>query len=253
MDVVRFCALVLAAGTLWAQRDAPRADVENGAMFYQRNCAVCHGPGGDTVAGVDLWSGKFRRVSSDSDLVRIMRNGIPDTAMPPANITEAQAGQILAYLRFQAAEAARIAALPGDPTRGRAIFEGKGACLTCHRVGVAGSRAGPDLSDIGRQRRSPEELQRSILEPGADVLPQNRFVNVVLQDGAKVSGRLLNHDAFSVQLLDAKEQLRSFQKSKLREFAFERASPMPSYQGKLSPEEVADLVVYLVSLKGVTP
>jgi putative heme-binding domain-containing protein len=253
MHLIRLCALVLAAAMLWAQRGGPRADVEFGAQLYRTNCAVCHGPNGDTVAGVDLWSGKFRRVSSDGDLIGIMRNGIPETAMPPANLTEAQAGQILFYLRFEADQAARIATLPGDPAKGRALFASKGGCLRCHRVGAQGSRVGPDLSDIGSQRRTPEELERSILEPNTEILPQNRFVRLVLPDGAKVSGRLLNHDAFTVQLIDSKEQLRSFEKVKLREFNFEKTSAMPSFQGKLSPGEIADLVVYLVTLKGITP
>ena len=42
---------------------------------------------------------------------------------------------------------------------------------------------------------------------------------------------------------------RSFQKSALREYAFVDTSPMPSYRDRLSAEEVADLVSYLVSLK----
>jgi len=54
-----------------------------------------------------------------------------------------------------------------------------------------------------------------------------------------------------VQLFDASERLRSFSKSDLKEYAFVEKSPMPSYQGKLSPKELADLVSYLVSLKGV--
>jgi hypothetical protein len=32
------------------------------------------------------------------------------------------------------------------------VFEGKGACLSCHRVGEQGSRKAPDLSDIGSIR-----------------------------------------------------------------------------------------------------
>jgi putative heme-binding domain-containing protein len=251
--ITPFALVLLAAGTLLAQHGAPPPDVQSGTMLYQRNCSVCHGPNGDTVAGVDLWSGKFRRVSTDSEITGIMRNGIPDKGMPPANLTDTQAGQILAYLRFEAAEAARVAALPGNPANGRAIFEGKGACLNCHRVAGRGSRAGPDLSDIASQRRSPEELERSILEPNADINPQNRFVYVVLVDGSRVKGRLLNHDAFSLQLLDSEERLRSFQKSKLREFEFEKTSLMPSYQGKLTGAEIADLVVYLLTLKGITP
>ena len=110
-------------------------------------------------------------------------------------------------------------------------------------------RIGPDLTEIGGQRRAVE-LEKSILEPGASVLPSHRSFRVVTRDGTAISGRLLNHDAFTVQLLDSNEQLRSFQKSNLREYVFVDSSPMPSYRGRLSAEELADLVSYLVSLKG---
>ena len=46
-------------------------------------------------------------------------------------------------------------------------------------------------------------------------------------DGKEVKGRLLNHDTYTVQLLDWDEQLRSFDEADLREFAFED-TPMPS-------------------------
>ena len=120
---------------------------------------------------------------------------------------------------------------------------------SCHRVRGSGSRIGPDLSEVGGQRRAIE-LEKSILDPGATVLPSHRSVRVVTRDGVTINGRLLNHDLFTVQLLDSTEQLRSFQKSDLREYAFVDGSPMPSYRGKLSAEELADLVSYLVSLKG---
>ena len=65
------------------------------------------------------------------------------------------------------------------------------------------------------------------------------------------TGRLLNIDSFTVQMLDSKEQLRSFMKSDLRDFGFV-ASPMPSFKGRLSGQEIADVVSYLVSLKDRT-
>jgi len=54
-----------------------------------------------------------------------------------------------------------------------------------------------------------------------------------------------------VQLMDPKERLLTFQRSALKEYSFVDQSPMPSYKGRLTPEEVADLVGYLVSLKGL--
>ena len=86
-------------------------------------------------------------------------------------------------------------------------------------------------------------------EPPAEVRPNNRFIRAVTQNGTTITGRLLNQDTFTVQLLDSKEQLVSLSKSNLREFSFVTNSPMPSYQDKLASQDVADLVSYLASLK----
>lgn len=170
--------------------------------------------------------------------------------MPPNNFNDFQAGIIVAYLRDMAEPASRSALPAGDAAAGKTVFEGKGGCLACHRVKGNGARLGPELTDIGSLRRALE-LERSILDPDAEVLPQNRFFRVVAKDGTTTTGRLLNQDAFTVQLFDARERLLSFSKSNLKEYTFIDKSPMPSYQGKLSPKELADLVSYLASLKGV--
>jgi putative heme-binding domain-containing protein len=202
------------------------------------------------VPGTDLAHGKFRHTDTDEGLQQIIKAGIPGTAMPPHTFRDFQAFTIVAFLRSMAASS-QSATAPGDPANGRALFEGKGNCQSCHRVLGTGSRLGPDLSDIGANRRAVE-IQKSILEPDAEILPQNRFVRVVAKDGAATTGRLLNQDAFTVQLMDSKERLLSFQKANLKEFAFLDKSPMPSYQGKLTTTEVADVVSYLVSLKGIS-
>jgi len=110
-------------------------------------------------------------------------------------------------------------------------------------------RVAPDLSEIGRLRHS-DEIQRSILEPDASVIPSNRFVKLVTRDGATLTGRLLNHDTFTVQIIDLGEKLVSQPMSNIREMTFLDKSPMPSYRGKLTPQELTDLVSYLVSRKG---
>jgi len=243
------CLLALIARALLGQSSYTRGDVEDGQRLFRANCAICHGPEGNAVPGVELGRGKFRRASSDDDLKNIIIKGIDGTAMPPHNLTEFQAGTVVAYLHSMAASASDTSTT-GDPVRGKAIFEGKGACLNCHRVRGVGSRLGPELTAIGSQRRAVE-LQTSILDPNAEILPQNRFLHLLTKDGTTITGRLLNQDAFSVQLLDSRERLVSFSKSNLRELVFLDKSPMPSYQGKLSPEELADLISYLVSLKGI--
>jgi putative heme-binding domain-containing protein len=108
---------------------------------------------------------------------------------------------------------------------------------------------GPDLDDIASLRRTAE-IQQSIIDPNAEVLPQNRYYRAVTKQGETVTGRLLGHDGFSVQILDSKEQLRSLNRSDLREAEFVEGSPMPSYKDKLSDAELAAVVAYLAGLKG---
>jgi len=144
--------------------------------------------------------------------------------------------------------AAPLFAQTGDAAKGKALVASSG-CLNCHQIGDTGSRLGPNLSDIG-DRRTPDRLQRSIVAPDEEVLPENRFVSVVLKDGTTVRGRLLNHDALSIQLIDPKEKLRSFQTADIRGYTILTKGLMPSFESKLSAQQVADVVAYLGSLKG---
>lgn len=222
-------------------------DLLDGERAYRQSCANCHGPDGDVITGIDLGRGQFRREMTDDDLVRIIRTGIPNTPMPPSTMSVEQAQKIVAYLRARAASA-RAGAVRGDAARGQALFATKGGCASCHLVNGAGSGVGPDLSRIGAVRGAME-LERALVEPAADVQPTARFYRVVLKDGTAVTGRLLSHDTFTVQLLDTAQKLRSFAKSDLREHGF-AASPMPSYRDRLSAQELADVVTYLSSLRG---
>ena len=248
---IAFTLLLAAIGAtavrtpVYAQHETA-ADLVDGERAFRQTCANCHGPDGDQIQGIDLGRGRFRRPMTDADLVRIIRTGIPNTPMPATQMTEEQASKIVAYLRSRAATVG-AASVVGDPARGKTLFDAKGACASCHRVNGTGSRVGPDLSAVGATR-SAAELQRALTDPNAEVQPQNRFYRVTLKDGTTVEGRLLGHDTFSVQILDTREQLRSFSKADLRDAAF-IPSPMPSYKTSLSAQELADLVSYLSSLR----
>jgi putative heme-binding domain-containing protein len=145
---------------------------------------------------------------------------------------------------------AAIAQQPGSAQQGAAIFEGKGGCTSCHRVKDKGSRLGVNLTDIGNQRQ-PAELEKALLEPPAEVQPKNQLYRVVTTEGTTHTGKILNQDTSSIQMLDSTEHLRSFPRSSLKENGFAPTPPMPSYKGKLTPQELKDLVAYLSQLKGV--
>ena len=136
----------------------------------------------------------------------------------------------------------------GDSSRGKALVESSG-CFDCHRIGDRGSRLGPDLSGIGA-RRTAVRLRQALVAPDDEVLFENRFVRFVTRDGATVTGRLLNQDAISVQLINPKEELKSYIRTNLRDYTVVDKGLMPSVQDKLTEQQVADIVSYLSSLQG---
>jgi cytochrome c oxidase cbb3-type subunit III len=252
---VASAAVLALAGPLVAAQEHSytQADIENGARLYQSSCAGCHGPNGDMVPGIELQRGRFRRGTSDTEIMRIIQTGLPGTTMPPSSFTEAQAGAIVAFLRSAAPDAAGgTRVLRGSADNGRALFDGKGRCATCHRVNGAGPRVAPDLSDIGAIRPA-REIEQKLVDPNALIRPANRMVDITMKDGARVTGHLLNQDTFSVQLLDSRERLLSLARADIRDSTIAKSSPMPSYRETLTAAELSDLVTYLVSLKGERP
>jgi putative heme-binding domain-containing protein len=245
------CALAgRAAGQAQAVHEGQYAqtDIIKGQGIYRAHCSTCHGTTGDAVGTVDLRRGRFRNAKSDQDLARLIATGIPATAMPPFTFEPAELTAIVAFIRAGFDVNATAVKL-GDPMRGRALFSGKGACATCHRVNGKGPRIAPDLSDVGASRPT-SSLQGVLLDPGAYLMPINRPVRAVTRDGKVITGRRLNEDTYSVQMLDDKDQLVSLMKSDLKEYEVIKTSKMPSYRDKLTIEEIADLVAYLASLKG---
>jgi putative heme-binding domain-containing protein len=224
------------------------ADIESGSRSYAAQCALCHGPIGDAVSGIDLRRGQFRQAMSDEDLGRVIVTGVPAVGMPAFKLQPSEVDGLIAFIRA-GLDVSGTAVKVGHAKRGQALFEGKGACVTCHRVDGKGPRLAPDLSDIGAIR-TPAALQRSLLEPTKAMLPINRPVRAVTRDGRTIRGRRLDEDTFTIQLIDEQERLVSLVKADLREYELATSSPMPAMAGKLTDEELADLVGYLLSLKG---
>ena len=224
-----------------------QAEVEVGYNLYNTNCITCHGANGDSVSGVNLRSGQFRRVSTDAELNRLIQTGIPGTAMPPGRFGTADLAGLVAYVRSMRDFDTKPAR--GDAARGRTLFEGKGGCMSCHRVNGKGSRAAPDLSDVGAVR-SPDAIERAMIDSAGIMLPINRSIRAVTRSGKVITGRRLNEDTYTVQIIDSEEHLVSLNKSDLREYAVLKTSTMPSFKSTLTTTEIDDVVTYLRTLKG---
>jgi putative heme-binding domain-containing protein len=226
-----------------------QADIEYGARLYAGRCIACHGERGESIPGVALGSNTFKRAASDRDLTSIIQNGIAGTAMPPNGYSDTEVAAIVAYLHNMSRYDPNGTAV-GDAARGRALFFGKGDCMRCHRTGGDGPRVAPDLTSIG-VLRTAATLTRALQDPTDALIPINRPIRATLRDGTVVTGRRLNEDTHTVQLIDERERLVTLDKAALRAYAIATTARMPSYRELLTDAERADLVAYLLSLKGV--
>jgi len=254
---MKFAVVALVLG--WAVQNpehAPQyaaADVAAGARLYATMCVACHGPTGTNVGGVDLRRGPLRRAPTDEALGSIISNGFPSSGMPGVRLDAGELRALIAFVRAGFDSAAPASpAVPGDAARGRAVFEGEAGCLRCHAMNGRGNVTGLDLTEVGRIR-TPASIRLSLVDPTSAMRPINRPVRAVTRDGTVVSGRRLNEDSHTVQLITDEGRLVSLVKSELTSWTVGTASPMPSFKETLSPAALADLVAYLSTLKGSQP
>ena len=223
-------------------------EIDRGATLYSANCAECHTDGGG-VPGTNFRTGQFPTGSKDEDLISAIHNGIPGTVMGPHDFDGNELTALVAYIR-SLAQADAVPVKIGDAKKGSVLFQQNG-CLECHRVGMEGGHTALNLTDTGAQH-APSYLQRALLDPNSvlPLTPASRLVRIVTNSGKTISGRRMNEDTYTLQIIDDHENLISLDKSDLRSVTILKESPMPSEKGKLTDEQLSDLVAYLTSLKG---
>lgn len=138
------------------------------------------------------------------------------------------------------AQAARVAA-------GRALYEGKAGCASCH----ANERLGPDLSWIGILR-GDESLIRSLLDPDAEVHPAFYTIVAEPKSGPVVRGLKIREDERQIVVRDTTGEY-TLDKGSLTSLRREKRSLMPSYTNTLTPSERADVVAFLRTQKTMWP
>src|SRR2546427_8686076 len=76
------------------------ADIQAGAQLFRSQCASCHAPDGSGGGGGPaLIHRAFKHGESDLAVYRVVRSGIPDTAMRPHPLPETEVLQVVAFLR----------------------------------------------------------------------------------------------------------------------------------------------------------
>ncbi|MCU1257839.1 MAG: putative heme-binding protein [Bryobacterales bacterium] len=220
-------------------------DVAQGEKTFRSHCSPCHGLKGDGGRGPNLSNGVFYHGSTDAELLTNISDGIAGTEMPGLFYSSDRVWQVVAYIRSLNSASERRSQRGVE--QGSMLFKNQG-CGRCHRIKGHGGRMGPDLSEIGKTR-AREHLRQAIVEPDADVRPRYWVVILTGADGKKYEGFLMNEDTYTVQFIDMSEQLHSMQKSELTSYRIDKISKMPSYGGKLTGEQVSQLVDYLSSLR----
>jgi putative heme-binding domain-containing protein len=138
----------------------------------------------------------------------------------------------------------------GDSRRGQAIFNSsKAACSTCHAVGYVGGRVGPDLTKVG-PTRTERDLLESILFPSASFVRSYEPFVVTTKDGEEHTGMLWNESEASVLLVSAPGAEQRIDRTEIVEMRPGTVSVMPEgLDEQLNPQELADLVAFLKSLR----
>jgi putative membrane-bound dehydrogenase-like protein len=138
----------------------------------------------------------------------------------------------------------------GDARRGHAVFNSpKAACVSCHAIGYLGGNVGPDLTHIGKIRNA-RDLLESIVFPSASFVRSYEPVLVTTKTGKFYNG-LVRKDAPDEVVLatGANEEVR-IARDTIEEMQPSKVSVMPSgLDQQLSPQELADLVAFLMACK----
>src|SRR5262245_22314790 len=144
--------------------------------------------------------------------------------------------------------ARRALAARGDATRGRALFKAQ-SCAACHTDADGQTPKGPHLVDIGK-RSKPDELVESILKPSAKLAQGYETYQFAMLDGRVVTGFVVSEGADLVLVREATGVQRELIRANIESRSMQKVSAMPEgIVNNLSPEQLADLIAYLQSLR----
>ena len=136
----------------------------------------------------------------------------------------------------------------GDPSKGEAIFKAQ-SCVACHTTADGQTPKGPHLFEIGKRYKSGE-LVESVLKPSAKLAQGYETYQFVLVDGRVFNGFVVSERADATIIKESDGSRREIKKADVEERLIKKVSAMPEgLVANLTPEQLADLVAYLQSLK----
>jgi putative heme-binding domain-containing protein len=153
----------------------------------------------------------------------------------------------IANMPFEEA-AARALKTPGDAKRGKLLFTAQ-SCVACHTVAEGQTPKGPHLVDIGK-RYKRAELIESVLKPSAKIAQGFDTYSFVTIDGKILQGFVVSESAEAIELRQTDGVAKTLPTDEIDERVKQEVSMMPNgVVGNLTPEQLADLLAYLESLR----
>ena len=138
----------------------------------------------------------------------------------------------------------------GDRDRGELLFRHtQGAsCSKCHSVDQSQNGFGPNLCSIGL-RSSARHVVQSIVEPNAVITEGFNQLTVVTDAGQVYSGVLLEESGLTLSLGQTNGERVDIPKDSIEERKKSPASAMPDLSELLTPQHVADLTSFLLTMQ----
>ena len=196
-----------------------------GQTAFAVRCAGCHGTAGK--------GGEIGPNITDTDadtliprpLADIITHGNRDAGMPEFALSRTELASLVTYITALRAPAAAHPPV-GNVLAGERFYFGAGGCAACHMIRGTGGTTGPDLSNIGRERRL-ERISQALLHPGAAARRGYRGVSVTLQDGGTLRGLVKNESNFDLQLQDLNGTMHYLSRNDVAQEHYDSASLMP--------------------------
>ncbi|MBI5437927.1 MAG: c-type cytochrome [Nitrosomonadales bacterium] len=184
LAILTFCTALLMAGTAAAKPGT----AAKGKEIYDKRCVWCHGAEGDGAGAAqdrlmppprDFTSGNYKirtsnfddMVPSDDDVFRMIRDGMPGTAMPgwSSLLAEQDMWDLAAYVKTFAKYdkppgklvdfGTQIASSAESIEKGKKLFEEGDRCVECHGKSGKGSASKRLKGDAG-ERTWPRNLTK---------------------------------------------------------------------------------------------
>jgi mono/diheme cytochrome c family protein len=181
-----------------------RADPDAGSLLYNDNCAFCHGKDLQGVIGPGILNPDFLAIAPDSFVIKSIRDGRGNTAMPSwRHLSAIQIGNLLAYLRqFAVYDQNRKEEqkIKGDINGGRDKFHY--LCSRCHGKEGWGEIA-PAILNPDFLRHAPISFIISTIQNGRRHSAMFGWEKAVAGYGKQETQSILDITAFMISQKDS--------------------------------------------------